>query len=253
MIEISGAHFSWSTQPDRRAFEDIDLEIARGELVAVLGPSGCGKSSLLQCIAGLQHLGGGTLKIGSDSQPARALLLFQDAHLFPWSTVRGNIELGRKLGPNDDGSALARNDKTDEILQAIDMQDHADRYPGQLSGGMRQRVALGRALANEPDILLLDEPFSALDFRARARMGEFLLSIWRDYALTIVFVTHSIDEAIELADRIVIMSDAPGRIIDTLLVTSPRPRDLAVPEHLLLRADIMRHFTHSETASAAGT
>ena len=242
LIEVSDAGFAWPRRAGagREAFERVSFEVEQGELVAILGPSGCGKSSLLQCTAGLEDLQRGSIRIDG----GRPLLLFQDAYLLPWLTVEENVLSGRTLASR---RKTFSNDVSD-ILSAIGMLEHRSLHPHELSGGMRQRAALGRALANGASILLMDEPFSALDHLTRTRMGEFLLTVRETFGVTIVFVTHSVDEAAMLADRILMMSGSPGTIAQRIEVDLPRPRGLADPDFNRLRGEILSSL--AETAAA---
>jgi len=206
------------------ALADIDLEVAPGEFVVVLGPSGCGKSTLLYLIAGLERPTAGEMRYYGQSitapSPDRSLI-FQDASLFPWLTVWQNVTFGLALKGmgRDERHAVAR-----EMLATVGLRDAADKRPYELSGGMRQRVAVARALAMRPKVLLMDEPFAALDVQTRARMQGFLVDVWRESAASVLFVTHHIDEAVALADRVVVLTARPGRIKATIPVDLPRPR-----------------------------
>jgi len=209
------------------ALVDINLRIGEGEFVCLLGPSGCGKSTLLKIIAGLIPATSGRIAIDgkpvTGPGPERAVV-FQDYALFPWMTVRDNVEFGleaRKL------PLAGRREISTRLLKVVGLSDFADRFPHQLSGGMKQRVSIARALAVDPSLLLMDEPFGALDAQTRQLLQDELLRIWREYRKTVVFVTHSIEEAIYLSDRIVVMTARPGRIKEIVLVSEPRPRDMA--------------------------
>lgn len=208
----------------RRAIFDTSLEIKPREFVCLLGPSGCGKSTLLNCIAGYIRPSSGVVtvdgRIVERPGPERGMV-FQQYSLFPWKTVRDNIAFGPLHAGRRRADALAI---ADHFLEMIGLSGFAKRYPAELSGGMQQRVGIARALANYPSVLLMDEPFGALDAQTRLMMQESLLRIWGDIETTVVFVTHDIDEAIFLADRIVVMSAGPGRIIADQNVSLPRPR-----------------------------
>jgi NitT/TauT family transport system ATP-binding protein len=202
------------------ALDSAHLEVAAGEFVCLLGRSGCGKSTLLSLIAGLARASSGTI----DTHGLRVGMMFQDANLFPWLTVRGNIELALRL------SGVPRRDWPDrvaELLAIVQLPHVADRRPHQLSGGMRQRVALARALGQDCRVLLMDEPFGALDALTRDALHEELERVWTERELTIVFVTHNVREAARLGDRVVIMSPTPGRIVDEVRVDLPRPRQMS--------------------------
>jgi NitT/TauT family transport system ATP-binding protein len=209
------------------ALVDINLQIEEGEFVCLLGPSGCGKSTLLKIIAGLIPATSGRITINgkpvSGPGPERAVV-FQDYALFPWMTVRDNVEFGleaRKLPVSE------RREVSKRLLKVVGLSDFAERFPHQLSGGMKQRVSIARALAVDPSLLLMDEPFGALDAQTRQLLQDELLRIWREYRKTVVFVTHSIEEAIYLSDRIVVMTARPGRVKQIVMVSEARPRDMA--------------------------
>jgi NitT/TauT family transport system ATP-binding protein len=212
------------------ALEGINLEVSEGEFVCLLGPSGCGKSTLLNILAGFERPSGGTVEF--DGAPVRGagrdrVMFFQDAGsaLLPWLSAEENLRFAlrvRKL------PRQAWPEIIDKYLAMVDLAEHRHKFPAQLSGGMRQRLQIARALAVEPKVLLMDEPFGALDALTRRRMHGFLLDIWQRTGKTIVFVTHDIAEAVTLADRICVMSVGPGsRITDLIEVGLPRPRDLA--------------------------
>ncbi|TKI07186.1 ABC transporter ATP-binding protein [Martelella alba] len=212
--------------------------VAPGEFVCLLGPSGCGKSTLLNCVAGFIAPTTGRVEVDGEAitapGPDRGMV-FQQHSLFPWKTVRENIAYGPRIGGHGEHKALAIADK---FLSMIGLTKFADSYPAALSGGMQQRVGIARALANYPNVLLMDEPFGALDAQTRLLMQENLLAIWQEFRITVLFVTHDIDEAIFLGDRILVMSASPGNIIEELKVSLPRPRkldDMAGPEFLALR------------------
>ena len=205
------------------ALEAVSFDVADGEFAALLGPSGCGKSTLLRLIADVIAPTAGRLTVagGSPAQARRAGLLgvvFQESVLFPWLTALANVELPLKV------SRPARPRHPRELLDLVGLTDFAAYYPQQLSGGMRQRVALARALVTDPQLLLMDEPFAALDEMTREAMGTWLLSVWEHTRKTVLFVTHSVPEAVALADRVVVMSPAPGRIEAVLPIALPRPR-----------------------------
>ncbi len=211
------------------ALRDVSLEVHNGEFVAVLGPSGCGKSTLLELIAGLEPTSAGHIRVDgapvTGPSPHRCML-FQDASLFPWLPVAGNVGFGLRM---KGVAATERRELAQEIIRRVGLMAFADHFPHQLSGGMKQRVAMARALINDPDLLLMDEPFAALDFQTRVLMQRFLLEIWEGFGKTILFVTHHIDEAVLLADRVFVMSASPGRILDHLKIDLPRPRSYTSP------------------------
>ncbi|MFL6594060.1 MAG: ABC transporter ATP-binding protein [Chthoniobacterales bacterium] len=227
----------------RLALDSVSLEIEPGELVSLVGPSGCGKSTLLRLIAGLDLPDSGELFVGHEPirQPsAERGLVFQDPNLFPWLTVRGNIEAGLVAR----GVLHEQRGAVDEFMSLVGLAAFAKSYPHHLSGGMAQRVALARALINHPKILLLDEPLGALDAFTRMRMQDEVLRLWETRRTTMLLVTHDIDEAIYMSDRIVIMTQPPGRIDRVLPVALERPRDRSSAEFLHLRGEILEllHF-----------
>jgi NitT/TauT family transport system ATP-binding protein len=214
------------------ALEGIDLSVSEGELVCLLGPSGCGKSTLLNILAGFDRASAGTVDF--EGAPVRGagkdrVMFFQDAGaaLLPWLSAEENVRFALRVRnvPKADWPAII-----DKYLEMVGLKEHRHKFPAQLSGGMRQRLQIARALAAEPKVLLMDEPFGALDALTRRRMHGFLLDIWQRTGKTIVFVTHDIAEAVTLADRICVMSVGPGsRITEVIPVALARPRDLADP------------------------
>ena len=227
-----------------RALADVSLSITAGEMISVVGPSGCGKSTLLRLIAGLDQPTGGDLSVGAEpiiGPSATRGLVFQDPNLFPWLSVRRNIETGLAAR----GVLRERRFEVDDFMRLVGLQQFAGAYPHQLSGGMAQRVALARALVNHPKVLLLDEPLGALDAFTRMRMQDEVLRLWSVRRTTMLLVTHDIDEAIYMSDRIVIMTPRPGRVERILTVDLPRPRLRNSEAFLALRGSIleMLHFT----------
>ncbi len=206
------------------AVDRVSAEIAAGEFVCILGPSGCGKSTLLNAIAGLETASSGRISVDGTTVTGPSAdrgMVFQQPALFPWKSVRKNVAYGPRMSGHSDAEA----DRTaDRLLEMVGLAAFANKRPQTLSGGMQQRVAIARALANTPRILLMDEPFGALDAQTRAMMQENLLQIWHELGITVVFVTHDVDEAIFLADRILVMSAGPGRFVREIAVTIPRPR-----------------------------
>src|SRR5581483_9968576 len=233
----------------RQALKDISLSIAPGELVSLVGPSGCGKSTLLRLIAGLDTPDAGELLVGADpiSKPsAERGLVFQDPNLFPWLTVRKNIEAGLVAR----GLLREKRGEVGEFMGLVGLEAFADAYPHHLSGGMAQRAALARALINHPKILLLDEPLGALDAFTRMRMQDEVLRIWQARRTTMLLVTHDIDEAIYMSDRIMIMTPRPGRIERTIPVDLARPRQRDSADFLRLRSDILNYLHFAGGAPA---
>ncbi|HEY8476872.1 MAG TPA: ABC transporter ATP-binding protein [Chloroflexota bacterium] len=206
-----------------QAFEGVDLDVYPGEILCVVGPSGCGKSTLLHALAGLQPLTEGLVELDGQPLPGpdpRCGVIFQDAALFPWLSVADNV----RFGPSVLGRTNDLDVRVDRLLDLVGLRGFAHLRPSQLSGGMAQRVALARALANEPEVLLLDEPFAALDFFTRLDLQEELLRVVAVDNLTVVFVTHDIDEALYLGDRIVVLTGRPGHVRAVHRVDLPRPR-----------------------------
>lgn len=217
------------------ALRDVDLDIAEGEFVALVGASGCGKSTLLRLAAGFERVTAGELSVGDrpvlGPGPDRGVV-FQDYGLFPWLTVEDNVSYGLRMRGLPSAEVASR---TREHLELVQLTAFADRYPGQLSGGMQQRVAIARVLANDPAVLLMDEPFGALDSLTRERLQHSLMEIWQAVRPTVLFVTHSVEEAVFLADRVVVMSGgpnhgAPGHIAGEERVELSRLRDVTAPE-----------------------
>ena len=220
---------------DFLALGDTHLRVNEGEFICLIGPSGCGKSTLLRIIAGFEPAtSGATIVAGRAVEgpgPDRGMV-FQDYGLFPWLTVRGNIG----FGPAARGIPRPQiKEKADHFLNLVGLTKFADAYPHQLSGGMKQRVAIARVLANDARVVLMDEPFGALDAMTRERLQDELLDLWSRTGLTVIFVTHAIEEAILLADRVVAMQPGPGRIVSDTRIDLPRPRDVAAPEFNALR------------------
>jgi NitT/TauT family transport system ATP-binding protein len=220
------------------ALRDINLEIAKGEFVCLLGPSGCGKSTLLNAVAGFSLPSSGTISVDgrliAQPGPDRGMV-FQEYALFPWMTVAQNIAFGLEVQKRPKDEIAAR---IDRLLDTLKLKDFRDRFPKDLSGGMRQRVAIARVLAIDSPILLMDEPFGALDALTRRNLQDELLRIWAEVGKTILFVTHSIEESIYLSDRIVVMTYRPGTIKRDQHVTLPRPRDPASSEFNELKREL---------------
>jgi NitT/TauT family transport system ATP-binding protein len=225
-IALSGVFRSYANSRGSftPALQNIDLEIEQGEFVCIVGPSGCGKSTLLHLLAGLDRPTTGEITV--DGNPVQGpgtdrILLFQELGLFPWLTVRQNVEFGLKM------AGVSRNERRDRarvFLRMVHLSHFEDHYIHQLSGGMKQRVALARSLALKPKILLMDEPFAALDAQTRDMLHDELERLWKETSPTIVFVTHNVREAVRLGDRVLLMSFRPGRIKSQFQVTLPRPR-----------------------------
>jgi NitT/TauT family transport system ATP-binding protein len=206
------------------ALDEISFETHRREFLCIIGPSGCGKSTLIRILAGLETLSDGQVLL--DNRPVNGPgrergMVFQGYTLFPWLTVRKNVMFGLRM---NNVSRFDAQKQANEWLNLIGLEQFADCYPHQLSGGMKQRVAIARALVNHPRILLMDEPFSALDAQTRAKMQAYLLEIWKKVDITVIFITHDLDEAIFLADRILVLSPHPGRLQELIEVPMERPR-----------------------------
>jgi NitT/TauT family transport system ATP-binding protein len=233
------------------ALDGIDLEVAAGEFVCLLGPSGCGKSTLLNVIAGFIEPTSGT--VTANGKPVTApgpdrAMVFQEYALFPWMTVQDNIAFGLQIR-GDSQEAIAR--VTSDLLGKLQLNDFRDRYPKDLSGGMRQRVAIARALAIDSPMLLMDEPFGALDALTRRTLQDELLRVWSELRKTIVFVTHGIEESTYLADRVVAMTYRPGTVKRIVPITLPRPRDPSSPEFNALKKQITQLVMEEQARHAA--
>jgi ABC-type nitrate/sulfonate/bicarbonate transport system ATPase subunit len=246
-VENLSKRFTTADGTDVIALASASLSIAAGEMVSLVGPSGCGKSTLLRMIAGLDEPTAGSVYVGSDritGPSAERGLMFQDPNLFPWLSVRRNVGAGLVAR----GVLRQKRHEVEEFIRLVGLDGFANSYPHQLSGGMAQRAALARALVNHPKVLLLDEPLGALDAFTRMRMQDEVLRIWQARGTTMLLVTHDIDEAIYMSDRIVIMTPRPGRIERIIDVNLPRPRHRSADDFLRLRAEIleMLHFTGRE-------
>jgi NitT/TauT family transport system ATP-binding protein len=215
-----------------RIYERLGFEVRRGEFVCILGPSGCGKSTALRIIGGLLAPASGAVTVNG-RQPQDAWgdisVVFQSPRLVPWRTALGNVLLGSDLR-NGTGDKERRTARAKELLTLVGLARDAHKYPSMLSGGERQRVAIARALSVDPQIILMDEPFSALDPNTRQRLRAEMERIWQSTGKTVVFVTHDVDEALQLADRIIVLSRKPTRVMDVLEITAPRPRAAGVGE-----------------------
>ena len=217
-------------------FKNINLETKQGEIVGVLGTSGCGKSTLLRVLAGLDSEYTGTVKISGDiikSVHEKVGVIFQESRLMPWLTVLENISFGLK---ND---SKKKNEKAQEYVKLVGLQGFENHYPKDISGGMAQRVSIARALITAPQVLLLDEPFSALDAFTKMQLQDLLLTIWEKYKSTMIVVTHDIDEALYLCDRIVILKGQPGEIYQTIQIDDPKPRSRGDIKLAQLKAEIL--------------
>ena len=247
-IEINHVSMYYQTgSTEVLALKDVTVDIKKGEFISLLGPSGCGKTTLLRIMADLLQPTQGSVKIsGSTAKEARLAhkygIVFQSPVLYDWRKVRKNVTLPLEMMKVPKAEQEKR---VDELLELVGLSKFKDKFPWQLSGGMQQRVAIARALAIEPEILLMDEPFSALDEFSRERLNEELLSIWTKIGNTVVFVTHSIPEAIFLSDRVFVLSPHPGRLSKIVEISLPRPRTAAMresPEFYQLITDIRNSF-----------
>jgi ABC-type nitrate/sulfonate/bicarbonate transport system ATPase subunit len=238
------------------ALSAIDLHVARNEFVAIVGASGCGKSTLLNLVAGFEHPTSGAVRVDGqlvDRPGPERGVVFQQSALFPWLTVRQNIAFGLGLAANR--ARTLRGPAVDQILARVGLAAFAGHFPAQLSGGMRQRAAIASVLVIDPGVLLMDEPFGALDSLTRSLMQDFLLELWEENRKTVLLVTHDITEAVYLADRLVIMAGHPGRVREIVPVDLPRPRRYglqATPEFVRLRDHVTR-VVRDEAAKAAAT
>jgi ABC-type nitrate/sulfonate/bicarbonate transport system ATPase subunit len=255
-LRIEGVTMRFAGRQGRTvtALEDISLQIPERELSVIVGPSGCGKSTLLRLIAGLEPVTAGAITL--DGRPiagpsAERGMVFQSYTLFPWLTVQRNIEFGLELKRTPAGE---RRRIADGLIRQVGLDGFEHAYPEQLSGGMRQRTALARALANDPAILLMDEPFGALDSQTRALMQEMLLGIWEQSHKTVLFVTHDIDEALFLGDVVYVMTARPGRIKQEIVVDIPRPRGpevLTAPRFVALKRQVLALIREEAMAALA--
>lgn len=235
------------------ALKDVNLKIQKGEFICLIGASGCGKSTLLRIMGGFEKVSMGVAKMYhtpiSEPGPDRGMV-FQDYGLFPWLTVRENIA----FGPKQRGSTQAKlKEISDHYLNMVGLTKFADHFPNQLSGGMKQRVSIARALANECEVLLMDEPFGALDALTREVLQQELLDIWEKTKLTVIFVTHAVEEAVLLADRVVVMTAAPGRVERDYRIPLERPRHITAPEFNQVRKELTEmlssHVAHHAKAA----
>jgi len=220
--------------------EDLNLDVSEGEFICVVGPSGCGKSTMLNAMGGFLAPTSGSVNIDGEvvtGPDRRRILVFQERGVFPWLTVEGNIGFGL--------SKLSRTERKERIahyVQLVRLQGFENTYPSDLSGGMKQRLQVARALAVNPDILFLDEPFGALDSITRVIMRGELLRIWQTEKRTVIFVTHDIDEAVQLADRVVVLSSRPARIQDILTIDIAHPRNISSPRYLAIRDELLKQI-----------
>lgn len=235
-----------------QAMQDINLTVREGELISVVGPSGCGKTTLLRMVAGLEKPSRGEVSFANgggegEDRPPNIGLVFQEFALLPWRTVLGNVEFGLEIRGVKKEERQAR---AKLILKAMELEGFEKKYPKELSGGMKQRVAIARAMICRPKILLMDEPFASLDAQTRFHMQKFVLRIWNRTQKTILFVTHNVDEAIFLSQRIVVLSERPGKIATTLEIDIPYPRDVNEPIFITYRKRVFHYMNHDGTTSS---
>jgi len=237
--KISKTFYDEECGEDTAAIHDINLSVENGQFVSVIGPSGCGKTTLLRIIAGLESPTSGEVVINGerpDEPWEKVGYIFQEYALFPWRTVWENVAFGLEI---KDMPKKERRDRALEYIRRFGMAGFEDKYPKELSGGMKQRAAIARTLINEPDIILMDEPFGALDYQSRSHMQKFLLELWEQSKKTIVFVTHSIDEAVFLSRRVIGFSNRPGTIQLSMNIALPYPRDILSDAFNRCRKDIL--------------
>lgn len=237
------------------ALDGLSIRVKRNEFVSIIGPSGCGKSTFLLMLAGLEQATGGRIHIEGkpvDGPDPKRAIVFQEYLLFPWRTVRKNIEFGPQVRNVPE---TERRRISDHYIRLVGLGGFENRYPHELSGGMKQRVAIARALANSPDVLLMDEPFGALDALTREMLQLELLRIWQEARCTIVFVTHSISEAVYLSDRVAVISNRPGRILSEITIDLPRPRsrELLVDPAFLAYEQKLRDLVWPQVNGAEGS
>lgn len=237
--------------PPVRALSNISFSVEEGEFIVLLGPSGCGKSTLLEILAGLQLPSGGSVLFRNkpiDGPGGELGVVFQDASLYPWRTVAANVGLGLELRGVDKVEARRL---VEEQLSLVGLAGFGGKFPHQISGGMKQRAGIARALVSDPDVILMDEPFGAVDYVTRNKLQEDLIRIWQQRRKTIVFVTHDVGEAVFLADRIVLLSPRPGRIAEIVTLDLPRPRQRGDIELLQREARIYEALRALEPAATA--
>lgn len=248
---LEGQHLSFSREEGKQhvldVIHDTSLALNDGEFKTIIGPSGCGKTTLLSILSGLLRPDSGEVLLNGKSvgeltenlglpTPSDVGVIFQDYGLFPWRTVAGNIAFGLEM------SKVTKNEinkKVTDILERVGLSEFANHYPHQLSGGMKQRVSIARVLATDAQFILMDEPFSALDFQTRYFMQEFLLEVWKKFNKTIIYVTHHIDEAIMLSDTVYLMSSRPGKIVEEIKIDLPRPRNTNDPKFIEYRLSLI--------------
>jgi NitT/TauT family transport system ATP-binding protein len=253
VLQVDGVHKIFpSPEGDVVALERINFSVHRRELMCIIGPSGCGKSTLVRILAGLESTSSGDVLL--DDKPvikpgAERGMVFQAYTLFPWLTVKENVMFGLKMGGR---SGVEVEQEARQWIDMVGLSKFEKAYPHQLSGGMKQRVAIARALANQPRVLLMDEPFGALDAQTRCQMQSYLLQIWKNVDVTIIFITHDLDEAIYLADRILVLKAHPGRVEEMIEVPVPRPRsaEQLITAEFLATKKRLEELIHPPTEAA---
>lgn len=255
MLELVGVQKTYHGKRDFEAIRDVTLSVGAGEFVCVVGPSGAGKTTLLRSIAGLQRTTGGDVLLEGTpvvAPPPDMAVVFQEyaRSLFPWMTVRQNVRLPMKQRgmPRSE-----RDSRVTEVLRAVDLADVGDAYPWQLSGGMQQRVAIARALAYEPKVLLMDEPFAAVDAQTRAELEDLVRSLWKRLGVTVLFVTHDIDESVYLGERVIVLSNSPTQVLEDLVIDLPADRDQLgtrmLPRFAELRAHVYARIQEAKSGA----
>ena len=257
MLKITNLSKTYGTgETATQAIADLSFEVNRGEFVCIVGPSGCGKTTLLKTMSGLLPATSGTVELDGKpitAPPEQMALVFQDysRSLYPWMTVAANVEFPLRRKPI---AKAERRQQVQKALESVGLDGFEGKYPWQLSGGMQQRVAIARGLAYRPEILLMDEPFASVDAQTRSDLEDLVLKLRHDYGITILFVTHDIDESVYLADRVVILTQRPTVVQETLEVPLPRPRDQVttkeLPEFAQLRAHVYRAIKRPDAPAA---
>ncbi|GAA3211008.1 ABC transporter ATP-binding protein [Microbacterium terregens] len=259
LLTIEGLGHVYEGRQRHEAIGRLDFTVPEGAFISIVGPSGCGKTTMLRCLSGLMKPTRGTVLLQGEpvlGVPRDLALVFQDysRSLFPWRTVAGNIAF---VLPRRGLTAAERKARIDESLDAVGLTGSADKYPWQLSGGMQQRVAIARALAYRPKILLMDEPFASVDAQTRAELEDLMLAVRERFSMTILFVTHDIDESVYLADRVLVLSKSPSTIVATIDVDLPRPRDQVstreLDQFVQLRSGIARMIRDQSTRRPTAT
>ena len=253
MLKVQHLAKTYGTGDDAvEAIADLDFEVHENEFVCIVGPSGCGKTTLLKCMSGLLEPTAGEVRLHDervDGPPDKMALVFQEysRSLFPWMTIRQNVSFPLRRRRGDSGKLV------EDAIESVGLTGFADRYPWELSGGMQQRVAIARALAYQPEILLMDEPFASVDAQTRADLEDLVLDLRRKYGVTMVFVTHDIDESVYLGDRIVVLTPAPTTVQEICEVDLPEPRDQIetkeLPEFAQLRGHVYRSIKRRQPAT----